>query len=288
MLAPLHAREIGRHQSERQEGRQVLACHPAQRRLRLLIVPAGEVAHVGERGAQARRDGAGHRLVPADAMGFQQIQRHEALAAPGMQREGAQQPGHRIGDAGMAGRLGGSLVGGAGQHQRRQPDQGRGGLAGIAFEIVHARHRIVIEIEDAGIDQCEQRFLRQMIGGDGIEQRRRHRIGGNVAARLADQRVVPPLQPHLAGHRIGDGLAHPRHFDVERMQREQRVTPLRRGEQVGDIAVAVERADQLGAVRDGGGIGHGSRLNRVRLRTSFEARLRRAPQDDVVLEATSS
>ena len=47
----------------------------------------------------------------------------------------------------MAGGIGAAGIGAGGENERREPDERRGSLAAIAFEIGLARHRIVVKVE---------------------------------------------------------------------------------------------------------------------------------------------
>ena len=149
----------------------------------------------------AARPGAaapGDDVLARDAVALEDLHRQEHLAAPGMPRQGAQQPGEGVGDAGMAGGVGGAGVAAVVEDQAREADHGRGGLAGIALEIGERRHRVVVEVEGAGVDEVDEGLPGQPEAHDRVVEGGGDGIAADVAARLALQRVAPPLQPDLA------------------------------------------------------------------------------------------
>ena len=84
-------------------------------------------------------------------------------------------------------------------------------------------------------------------------------MGLDLAAAGTGQHVAPPLQPDLARQGLTDDLAHARHFDVEGVEREQRVAMLRRRKQGGEETLLVRGADQRLAV--GERVLHGRELS---------------------------
>ena len=133
-----------------------------------------------------------------------------------------------------------------------------------------------------GIDQREQRLGRQRALRDGVEQRRRDRIGQDLAARLPGQRIAPPLQPDFARQRLARRFAHPRDLAGESVERIEMPPRLRRREQAGEIAVLVGRANQRLAM--GIGVLHGKHrlvesaaTSARRMMTVFAQRVPTAP-----------
>ena len=184
-------------------------------------------------------------------MARQHFDRHIELTPGGMKRKGAQQPCNRVGDAGRSR----DFVGICAQNLGRQRNQCRGRLDRIGVEIGERRHRIVVEIEQARLDEIAKRGNRKVMTFDRLQQRRRDRIGGRLPAPLPTQHVDPPLQADFARQRLTRNVAHARHFGIEGIEGIERAAMLGRCEQGGEEAVLVRRADQLLAM--GEGILHG-------------------------------
>jgi hypothetical protein len=130
-------------------------------------------------------------------------------------------------------------------------DQGRRRLQGVAFEIRHARHRLVVEIERTRVDQVEQNPRRQPVAHRHVAERRRDRIGIDVTPAGAAQRVTPPLQPDLARHRFAGELPCARHLEIEGIDRVERAAIFLRREQRGEEAILVARAHEFLAMVEG-------------------------------------
>ena len=141
----------------------------------------------------------------------------------------------------------------AGQRKQR-----RRGVVDVAFERRHRRHRVVVEIELVLVDQARQRIDRQAVVADHLQQFGRDRIAFDAAMARAGQHVGPPLQPHLAGQRLADLLAHARNLDIEGVDREQRAALGRRHEQRRCVADEIMGAHQIGA--EAGGVLRAPRL----------------------------
>ena len=86
---------------------------------------------------------------------------------------------------------------------------------------------------------------------DRGEERRGDRIGVRLSASLAAQHIGPPLQADFTGQNFPRRFAHARHFDIERIERMQRVAMFSRRKQRSQEAVAVGLTDQLGAIGEG-------------------------------------
>ena len=139
----------------------------------------------------------------------------------------------------MTGRIRRAGIGAVREDEARESDQARRGLAAIALEVVQARHRIVVEIEDPGIDQVDQRLPRQAELDDGVVERRRHGIGPHIAPRLALQGVAPPLQADLADDRLAHGLANAGDLEVEGIEREEMRPLVGRREEARPVAIRI-------------------------------------------------
>ena len=189
-------------------------------------------------------------------MTLEDFERHEELAAPGVDRKGLEKPRHRRAETGMMDERADVRLAAGIENPRRQRDQVRGHAAGVAFEIGERRHRIVVEIEPARRDQRIEPLHRQLVARNGRAQRRRHRMRPDLAAALAVEHIAPPLQPDLAGQRIANDLAHARDLQVEGIERKQRAAMLGRRKQRGEKAVPVRRAHQRLAM----GVLHGGKL----------------------------
>ncbi len=191
---------------------------------------AGDGTQVGHGTAKSRPAAAAHDVLAHDAVPGENILGQVDLPAPGMPRESAQQSRQRIGDACMPRGIGGARIP-AGQHDRGEADQARRRLAAIALEVVQGRDRIVVEVEHPCVDEVDERLPRQTEGHDRVVQSRRDRVGAHVAARLALQRVAPPLQPDLAEHGLANGIAHAGDLEAEGVKGEEIWALVGRGEQ---------------------------------------------------------
>src|SRR5262249_5331132 len=102
----------------------------------------------------------------------------------------------------------------------------------------------VVEIEPARIDERLERLQRQPVARDGGEQRRRHRVGRDLVPARTAQYVAPPLQPDFPRHGLANDLTHAGDFQVEGVERKQRVATLGGGKQGGEKAILVRRAEE--------------------------------------------
>ena len=139
----------------------------------------------------------------------------------------------------MAGGARAARLGAVADHEARQPEQRRGGLAAIALQVVHPGHRILVEVEHPGIDQVDEGLPPEAVHPDRLLQGGRNRVGAHVAPRLALEGVAPPLQADLAGHRVRGRLAHPRDGQAEGVEREEMRAGGGRREQGRVVAVRV-------------------------------------------------
>ena len=99
------------------------------------------------------------------------------------------------------------------------------------------------------LDQPRQRLDRKTVFADRLQQFGGDRIALDPAMAGTFQHVGPPLQPHFAGQRLADLLAHARDLDIEGVDRQQRTALGRRQKQRGRIAHEIMRAHQIGAER---------------------------------------
>ena len=208
-------------------------------------MPARQRAHVLESAPDPLAHPARQNVGALRAGPLEHVHRHIDLATRSLQGKGPDQAGQGIGDAGMPGHVGRAGVAAISQDQRCELHQRRGGLAAIALQIARRRHRIVIEVEDARIDEIDERFHRQAPTADHIDQRRGHGMAGNIATCLAVQHVAPPLQAHLPRQRGRDAFAHGGDFDIEGIKRHQVGTKRRGREKARQPAVLVRRAHQF-------------------------------------------
>jgi hypothetical protein len=159
-----------------------------------------------------------------------------------MDRKRREQPGKRMGEAGVVAQRADIRLAAGRENLRRKRDKARGGAVGIGFEIGKRRHRLVVEIEPARLDERLEWLRRQPVARHACEQRRRHRMGRDLApARTADD-IAPPLQPDFPRYGLANDLAHAGDFHVEGVERDQRVPMLGGGKQGGEKAVLVRRA----------------------------------------------
>src|SRR5690606_32333000 len=105
---------------------------------------------------ELRRGVAAENVSPVDAVAGEDVAGQKQLAARRVQRQGPQDPRQRPGDAGMAGGSCRARIGTAAERDRRELDEGRSRLAGIAFEFDEPRHRVVIEVEGARLEEVEK------------------------------------------------------------------------------------------------------------------------------------
>ena len=148
-------------------------------------------------------------------------------------------------------------LGAIAQDEPAKADERRGGLAAIAFEVVYPGHRIVVEVEDAGIDQVDEGLAPEPALDDGIVEGGGDGVGLHIPPRLSLECIAPPLQADLARHRIGDCVAHARNGEAEGGEREE-MRPVRHGgEQRREIAVGIALPDQCLAMleREGERVG---------------------------------
>ena len=214
-------------------------------------VRPGGLAQFRERRGKLRGRAAGQDVRRLGAVAIENVERQVELAARCVQRQGAQEAGQRDGNPGVARRC--RCVSRARvENPRRQLEQRRGGLARNRLRAPpmspsdRRRDRTVAPRSEP-ISACD----RQTETDHGVEQRGGDRVRPRVAGARALDRVVPPLQANLARHGIADRVAHPRHFDVEGIEPEQRAAALRRREQGRQEAILVGLADQLLAVGEG-------------------------------------
>ena len=161
---------------------------------------AGAVAQLGQGGAHLRRRLPARDILPVRAMALQHLERNEQLAARGM--DGKRQSSPAIAWARPAWRRARRCSG------ARAPSRICAASAirlheapsAIGLELGERRHRLVVEIEAARIDQRREPLRRQPVAGDGRGQRRRDRMGRDLAAPVAAEHIAPPLQPDLARH----------------------------------------------------------------------------------------
>ena len=151
----------------------------------------------------------------------------------------------------MAGGVGGAGVAALVEDQAREADHGRGGLTGIALEIGERRHRVVVEVEGAGVDEVDEGLPGQPEAHDRVVEGGGDGIAADVAARLALQRVAPPLQPYLAEGGFRDAVADARDLEAEGVEREQERALAARREQGGEEAVRVAGPHESFAVGEG-------------------------------------
>jgi len=87
----------------------------------------------------------------------------------------------------------------------------------VGFEIGERVHRLVVQIEPAGIDKGQQSPPIEPVLCGRCEQRCRDWMTLRLAAGLNAQNIAPPLQPDLAGQRLLHHLANTCDFEVERV-----------------------------------------------------------------------
>ncbi len=159
--------------------------------------------------------------------------------------EGAQKAGERIGDARIARRIRSARFAAFRQNDGGEPEQGRSRAPAIGLELPLVRHRLVVEIDAARLDQIGESRARQAEGADRVDEGGCDRMGAHVAARLALDGVDPPLHADFAGHGIGHRFADARDFEAEGVERVQARTQRGRREHAGQPAVAVVQPQEL-------------------------------------------
>ena len=148
-------------------------------------VAAGQGPEVGAGAHEAGAAAARHHVLAGDAVGLEDVGREIDLSAAGVPRQGPQQAGDAVGHARMAGRRRAAGLGPVAQDEAAEADEGRGGLAAIALEVVHPGHRVVVEVEDPGIDEVDEGLAPELALDDGVVQGGGHGVGLDVAAGLA-------------------------------------------------------------------------------------------------------
>jgi len=190
-------------------------------------------------GLLSRKD----RLL-ADIVLGEKLRGQVKLLARGMEGQRPHKARQGVGDAAVAGDLRRAGIATAGKDHRRKLEKKRRGLAGITLQIVQARHRVVIEVEAAGLDDGVEGLTRETKGFDGSHER----PADGMAGAIAMNGVAPELQTDLAKPRLAHDIAQPGDFDIEGVER-QKMLPCRFGrEQIREIAVAVVVPNDLGSV----------------------------------------
>ena len=195
-------------------------------------------AQLGQCRAQLRCRRAALDVQPV-GVPRQHFERDEELAARSMDRKRREQPGKRMGKAGVVAQRADIRLAAGREDLRRERDEARGGAVGIGFEIGKRRHRFVVEIEPARLDERLEPLRRQPVARDAREQRRRHRMSRDLAPAHTVQHVAPPLQPDFPRYGLANDLAHAGNFHIEGVERNQRVAMLGGGKQGGEKAVLV-------------------------------------------------
>jgi len=199
-------------------------------------------AQFGQCGAQLRCRRAALDVQPVGAVPRQHFERDEELAARAMDRKRREQSGKRMGKTGVVAQRADIRLAAGSENLRRERDEARGGAVSIGFEIGKRRHRFVVEIEPARLDQRLEWLPRQPVARHACKQRRRHRMRRDLAPARAIEDVAPPLQADFPCDRLANDLAHAGDFHVEGIERKQRVPMLGGRKQGGEKAVLVRRA----------------------------------------------
>lgn len=176
--------------------------------------------------------------------GSQQFRWEINLAAPPVQWQKQQQSRDRLRYTRMACRRCRLLGMGRIENEARELDQRRGSLARIALKRGTAFHRIVVEIEDAGIDHVLQHGNRQLVSLDA----RKQRFGQGItlaarAARIA-KNVTPPLKTDFSRQRLAGDVPDAGDLRVEGIESRQRAALVRRRQQAGKVTIAVAVAQR--------------------------------------------
>src|SRR5215831_5101220 len=181
-------------------------------------------------------------VLPVGSMPRQDAKREIELAALEMDRKRREEPGKRMGKADVKAQCADIRLPADNEDLRRERDEARGSAVRVGFEIGKRRHRLVVEIESARIDERLERLQRQPVARDGGGQRRRHRVGRDLVPARTAQYVAPPLQPDFPRHGLANDLTHAGDFQVEGVERKQRVATLGGSKQGGEKAILVRRA----------------------------------------------
>ena len=136
----------------------------------------GAATQIGQRRAQLRRRPPRHDVLAIGPVPVEQFDRHEKLAARGVERKRLEQAGNGVGTGGMMaeGVETGPVV--ATQNLDGKGDEVSGRAVGIRFEVGESRHRLVVEVESARLDDRLQSLRRQAIARHGRQQGGRHRV----------------------------------------------------------------------------------------------------------------
>ena len=169
------------HQRDRQQRGQRRRRRRSQQRSRRRQMLPRPQPQLRQHRAQFGRWPARQHVRGLRAVALHQVGRQIALPARRMDRQRPQQPGDRIGHAGMARERADAGIAAVHQDARRKLDQRRRGPRRVAFEIGQRRHRIVVEIERPRIDQVGQHLRRQAVAHHHVAQRRRDRMRSRPA-----------------------------------------------------------------------------------------------------------
>jgi len=75
----------------------------------------------------------------------------------------------------------------------------RGGrVAAMRLQRRHVGHRVVVDVEDMGVDQADQVFDRNVVGLNGAQHLRRHRIGAHGGTVGAGAPAVSASRHHCS------------------------------------------------------------------------------------------
>ena len=171
-----------------------------------------------------------------------------------MERHGPDQadqtPGHPHGPSRLQG--GCALL--AQDLESQQSQVGRGRLD-VAFERRQVFRRRRYEVGFAGVDQPVEAGAGQAGARHRPVQRLDHGVAARAAVVDAVQALAPPLETDPAEHVLAHNLGGLGDLEVEGVEREEILAPLRRRQQARQVAVAVVAPDLEGAVgkRIGGG-----------------------------------
>ena len=224
-----------------------------QRRQRAARQLASPGAHGVEMGARARRDlgcdfaergrafPGEDRALGIEAAGREHVGGKIKAARASVKRHGAQKARERIGGAERAAHF----LGASAAHPKnfeREQDERRPGRLGIGFERAEAGRRLRPKIRLARVDEPVEMGPGEAAGANRRRQGLDHLVPAHRPA-LVDRgnAVAPPLQAHLAEHRLAHHFAGARDLGVEGIERQQRVARLGGREQRGQEPVAVAR-----------------------------------------------
>src|SRR6516165_6239617 len=166
VAAPLHAGERRPRERDRQKrghdgrrgGREQLL-----RRAEMAASARSQFSQCREQ-LRCRRRALG--LLPVGSVPRQDFKRDIELAARGMDRKRREQPGKRMGKAGVMAQRADIRLAAGSEDLRREHDEARGGAVRVGFEVAKRRHRLVVEIEPARIDERLERLRRQPVARD--------------------------------------------------------------------------------------------------------------------------